>query len=516
MDSILTYAVYVSVLACASWLIFVLFIRQKFSPHRHLPSADQGWAIFRLLHEPNVNELEHWIDTIPNDGLIRYFGLWNEERLFAASPDAVKDLLVNQPYAYVKPHLQFVLANNVTSTGLLILEGDVHRRARKAFNPAFNAGRVHKSYPVMLNGVTQLVDKIAKQTAHETDSKPAGQASILRLVSAASIESFGLWGLSRSFDAFAEKPRSIGKAYIELLKTTKRGQMTLDAAAKIGPELALKLPLRAVKTMRSIMSLVRQTAEDIVAEHEHEAPPKDDMLQVLINSNNFSHKELVDEVVHFLAAATETTAGSIVWSIHLLSRHPDMQSRLRQEIHTHIPSIKCLTNDNNIPSTLERMPYLDAIIKETLRFHSMNTILWRQSISPTANLCGHDISIGTKITFSPWALQRDPAHWGGAAAADARTFNPERWLSDPISGGADHSYSFLNFGAGPRRCIGESYAKVQMRCMLSALVGAFAWAPIDGDKGSDVGEEIGDNHALTLFKVLEGWRLRCVEVDGWL
>ncbi|KAF7185104.1 Cytochrome P450 monooxygenase [Pseudocercospora fuligena] len=287
--------------------------------------------------------------------------------------------------------------------------------------------------------------------------------------------------------------------------------MTLDAAAKIGPELALKLPLRAVKTMRSIMSLVRRTAEDIVTEHEHDGAPKDDMLQVLINSDNFSHKQLVDEVVHFLAAATETTAGSIVWGIHLLSRHPDMQSRLREELHSHIPSISYLTNDD-ISSTLENMPYLNAIIKEILRFHSMNTILWRQCISSTANICGHHIPIGTKLTFSPWALQRDPAHWG----PDARTFNPERWLIDPISGGADHSYSFLNFGAGPRRCIGETYAKVQMRCMLSAMIGAFEWAPINVDKESDVGEEIGDNHALTLFKILEGWKLNCKKVDGWV
>ncbi|KXT03307.1 hypothetical protein AC579_7081 [Pseudocercospora musae] len=510
-SAILTYAAVATLLACAGWLIFILFIRPKLSPHRHLPSPDQGWAMFGLLHEPNINELEHWIDTIPNDGLIRYFGLWNEERLFATSPDAVKDLLVKQPYAFVKPHLQFVLADNVTSTGLLILEGDVHRRARKAFNTAFNAERVDKSYPVMLNGVMQLVDKIAEQTAQDTDSKPAGQTSILRGVSAASVDIFGVWGLSRPFNALAEKPRSIGKAYIELLKTTKRGQLTLDVAAKIGPELALKLPLRAVKTMRSIMSLVRQTAEDVVAEHEHEDASKDDMLQVLINSNNFSHKELVDEVVHFLAAATETTAGSIVWGIHLLSRHRDMQSRLREEIHTHIPSIKCLTNDN-ISATLERMPYLNAVIRETLRFHSMNTILWRQCVSSTATIRSHHIPIGTKVTFSPWALQRDPAHWG----PDARTFNPERWLLDPISGGADHSYSFLNFGAGPRRCIGETYAKVQMRCMFSALIGAFEWAPIDADKGSDVGEEIGDNHALTLFKILEGWKLRCVKVDEWL
>lgn len=505
----------VAILLLLLWPIHLLFVRPRLSIHRHIPAPQQGLAIFRLLHEPKVTELEHWIDTIPNDGLIRYYGLWNEERIFAASPDAVKDLLVKKPYSYIKPRLQYVLADNIASKGLLIQEGDTHRAARKAFNPAFNAERIRKAYPIMLSSANQLLGKIEDQTKQESHRKPIGQASILKPISAVATDIIGHWGFSQNFNAL-DRPKAFGKAYIEMFKTTERGQRTLDAAAKIGPELALKLPLRAVKTIKRVMALVRQTSEEIVLEHEQNPHAKDDMLTTIIKTNHFTHTELVDQTVHFLAAATETVSGSIAWAMHLISRHPEIQARLRQEIRTHIPSPTSLhSSPDHLATTLEHhMPYLNAFVKEVLRFHSINTILWRQSISDSNSLCGHRIPSGTKISFSPWTLNRDPAHWG----PDARIFNPQRWISDPVSGGADHSYSFLTFGAGARRCIGETYAKAQMRCVVAALVGGFEWRPVEeleGDRGSDVGTEVGDDHALTLFKILEGWRVRCTRVEGW-
>ncbi|USW54903.1 Putative cytochrome P450 [Septoria linicola] len=511
-SSMAANALSIFLLAILSRATYILFARSWLSTSRHLPSPNQGCVLFRLLHEPKVTELEQWMDTIPNTGLIRYYGLWNEERLYAASPAAVTDLLVKQPYHYTKPRLQYVLADNIASKGLLIQEGDIHKKARKAFNPAFNAERIRKAYPAMLRSAADTVDHVSAQIQQGDVLKPTGQVSILKLISAAAIDIIGHWGFSRSFNALEDK-KGFGKAYLAMFKTTVRGQKTLDAAAKIGPELALSLPLRAVQTIKSVMQLVRQTSEDIVIEHENETSPQDDMLAMIMKTGHFTHTELVDQTVHFLAAATETVSGSIAWAIHLLSRHPEMQDRLRAEIHMAFPSQASLVKDDSA-SVLEHMPYLNAVIKEVLRFHSINTILWRESVSDVSAICGHRIPRGTKVTFSPWALNRDPSLWG----PDARLFNPDRWMHDPVSGGADRNYAFLTFGAGPRRCIGETYAKAEMRCMLVSLFGAFDWAPIEelkGDNGSDFGEEIGDNHALTLFKILEGWKVKCTMVAGW-
>lgn len=505
--------------ALLGWLIHITCVKPHLSPLNHLPSPNQGFAILRLLHEPNAAELEHWLDTVPNHGIIRYFGLWNEERIFAVSPTAVKDLLVARPYDFVKPKLQYILAKNISAEGLLIQEGHEHKAARKAFGPAYTSEKARKSYAAMWTITSTLADVIEKQTGEGSLNAAKGLVSVLKPISATSIDIIGRLGFSKDFEALTNSKSKFGKAYIAMFKTTKRGEWTLDAAAKIGPKLALALPLRAVKTIRSIMTFVHQTAEDIVQEHEyaikygHSTTDDEDMLTTIMKTNHFSHAKLVDQTVHILAAGTETVSGSMAWAIHLLSRHPDNQSRLRQEIRENIPSIST-TPPESLSSILENLPYLNAVLKEVLRFHSINTILWRQAHAPTATLLSQHIPIGSKVVFSPWTCNRDPVHWG----PDARTFHPERWLSNPATGGANHSYAFLTFGAGSRRCIGEAFARAQMRCVIAGLVGRFEFLPL-GEEGkdseSDVGEEIGDFAALTLFKIWEGWCLRCRRVEGW-
>lgn len=155
------------------------------------------------------------------------------------------------------------------------------------------------------------------------------------------------------------------------------------------------------------------------------------------------------------------------------------------------------------------MKYLNAVLREVLRFHSINTLLWRECIED-AEIQGVNIPKGTIVVYSPWTNARDPVHWG----EDARTFNPDRWLDEgKKTGGADHPYSFITFGAGPRRCIGEDYAFAILRTVIAGLVGRFELQPLDFANGTDEGQEIGDDNALTLFKVIEGWKLSIKKVD---
>lgn len=496
------------------FIIIVLIYFVTFNPVRsklrHLPSPKQGFFLFRLFHEPTGRELEQWLDKLPHNGLIRYKGLWNRERIFAASPEAVKDLLVTEAYKFIKPELQHILANNIASKGLLIQEGAQHKAARKNFQPSFSATHIKRAYPIMWESSFDLVNSVSGQLHSGTTQD--GEASLLKPICAASLDIVGRWGFSRDFNAVKDSTAKFPRAYIQMFKTTPRGQRTLYQASIIGPKLALQLPLRAVKTIKRVMAFVRSTAEEIVEEHRQGKSSQTDMLSVAMKTQHFSHKELVDQTVHFLAAATETVAGSVAWAIHLLSRHPDMQARLRDEIRRQLPSPSPLNGRCDIQeSHFAEMKYLDAVVREVLRFHSINTILWRECIAP-ARILDTEIPVGTKVVFSPWALNRDPKYWG----PDSREFNPERWLDENKAyGGAENVYSFLAFGAGPRRCIGETYARAQMRCLIAGLVGRFEFAPLAPERESDEGQEIGDQAALTLFKILEGWRIGVKAIEGW-
>jgi len=118
------------------------------------------------------------------------------------------------------------------------------------------------------------------------------------------------------------------------------------------------------------------------------------------------------------------------------------------------------------------MPFLSAVCNETLRLYPPAPSTVRQAVVPTT-ICGVPIAKGTLVTIPPWAVNRSRALWG----ADAAKFIPERWLegNNAATGGADSPYAFLTFLHGPRSCIGQSFARLEMKCLLALLITRFSF-----------------------------------------
>lgn len=130
-------------------------------------------------------------------------------------------------------------------------------------------------------------------------------------------------------------------------------------------------------------------------------------------------------------------------------------------------------------SLLESMPYLNAVCNEVLRLYPTIPVSARVAIRDTT-VAGHFIPNGTMFFVVPWATNRNPALWG----ANAEDFVPERWLDKEsgratMNGGAASNYSFLTFLHGPRSCIGERFARAEMRALVAAFVGSFQMALAD-------------------------------------
>lgn len=169
----------------------------------------------------------------------------------------------------------------------------------------------------------------------------------------------------------------------------------------------------------------------------------------------------------------ETTSSALAWATHLLSTHPKVQDRLRKEIHEKIPDRKVLSDSSfDIATLLESLPYLNAVCNEVLRLFPTIPVSARVASRDTT-VCGCFIPEGTLLHVVPWATNRDPALWG----PDSEKFIPERWIDESgrttMNGGADSNYSFLTFLHGPRSCIGERFARAEMRALVAAFVGEF-------------------------------------------
>jgi cytochrome P450 len=169
----------------------------------------------------------------------------------------------------------------------------------------------------------------------------------------------------------------------------------------------------------------------------------------------------------------ETTASALTWACYLLTKNPEIQAKVREEVKNALPE-DLENNMTNLAGILEQLPYLNGVMHETLRLYPTVPLTMRQAIRDT-RIGDQFIPEGTDIIVSIWYINRSPVIWG----PDAAEFRPERWITSDgkpnQNGGASSNYNFLTFLHGPRSCIGQGFAKAEMRCLLATMVRSFEW-----------------------------------------
>lgn len=209
----------------------------------------------------------------------------------------------------------------------------------------------------------------------------------------------------------------------------------------------------------------------------------------------------------FLIAGHETTATAMIWALLVLCQNPNVQTKLRQEIRTHLPSPK----EPITAAQIDNCHYLQAVCSEVLRVWAPVAMTMRTACRGTS-LNGQHIPAGTDIIIAPWAVNVSKTLWG----SDAADFKPERWLdADGTSnnhGGAVSNYAFLTFLHGPRSCIGQKFAVAEFACLLAAWVGRFETR---FEEGSLLARGELDIKGGVTAKPKGGLWVQMEEVAGW-
>jgi cytochrome P450 len=159
-------------------------------------------------------------------------------------------------------------------------------------------------------------------------------------------------------------------------------------------------------------------------------------------------------------------------------------------VHQDIPDPKALSDPAiDVASLLEGMPYLNGVCNEVLRLFPTIPLTARITVRDTT-VAGRFVPKDTTMIVAPWAINRNPKLWG----PDSEEFVPERWIDKngraTMNGGAESNYAFLTFLHGPRSCIGERFARAELRSLLAALVGSFEFEMADPDEKVIVGGTI--------------------------
>lgn len=523
----------VQILLYATYAI-ILYPR-FFSPIRHIPTPPGGGFFTgqtrNVLSAPSGRPMRKWVESVPNDGLIRY-SMWGQERLLVTNPKALGEVLVTKNYDFVKPQQVRDGLARLLGVGILLAEGDEHKRQRKELMPAFAYRHVKDLYPVFWSKAREMVECLTK--ASKSTEKPKeevdsgmpdvdmenkgakqhapGTIEVHNFSSRATLDIIGVSGMNHDFNSLQDPTNELYQHYRTVFNPGRVGRI-LQILGLIVPFWILRiLPLKRNQEINDAVSYLKRLCYSLIANKRKMMAEKErtevDILSVALESGAFSDEDLVNQMMTFLAAGHETTATAMIWAIYNLCKYPDVQTKLRSEVRSKLPSLK----ENVTAADVDSCHYLHAVCSEVLRLWSPVSLTLRITDKDTS-ICGQFVPKGTTIILCPWATNTSVHLWG----ADAHEFKPERWLdADGKSnnkGSADSNYSFLTFLHGPRSCIGQRFAQAEFACLVAAWVDRFDTQFEEGSVLAKEGEV--DIKGGITAKPKNGLWVDLKEVGGW-
>ncbi|KAI4195026.1 MAG: hypothetical protein LQ350_007442 [Teloschistes chrysophthalmus] len=457
---------------------------------------------------------QRWANEVPNNGIIRFLHIFNEEWLLITGTKALAEVLTTNNYDFVKPAIFAGGLGKLLGVGVFLAEGNEHRLQRKNLMPAFSYRHIKDLYPIFWAKSSELVEAMSDALKAEggESNTSLSKSPIQEMTSWSSrstLDIIGTAGMGQDFGAIKDPTTEMNATYRKVFQSSGQVKLLRLLTFILPGWIVDRIPVRrnydipaATRTIRRICRQLIEQKKETLASKE---PSGVDIISIALSSGGFTDDNLVDQMMTFLVAGHETTSTAMTWAIYSLCKHPQYQTRLREEIRTHFPSI----SDPNTPITAEqfdRLHFLHAVCNEVLRLHPPITLTLRQAAKPTT-IAGHRVPKGTTIMISPAATNTTTSLWG----PDAEEFRPERWLNADNtvnnSGGASSNYAFLPFLHGPRSCIGQAFAKAEFAVLVAGLVGRFEFELAEPDRVM--------RGAGMIARPRFGMKVRMREVEGW-
>ncbi|KAI3341139.1 cytochrome P450 [Ustulina deusta] len=466
--------------------LFWGFIYPKFlSPLRHIDGPRNLLSIaYRSLVAGDRPSGDLFLDLVkqyPGQEILSLSTF--DHQVLVTKPRMLADLLVHKPYDFIKPPKISGLLRHVLGDGLVMVEGDQHKFLRKNTMPAFSFRHIKNLYPMMWTKSVLMSHALeeALETAEIADTKII---DLSNWTSKVTLDIIGVAGMGREFNMLKRAEDPLLGIYEQLFEPAPEKLVFAMSSILFGLPFVRLLPWKMNGLFKHLTTSLSNVCMPMIQEKKNAIiNSKDDhfdVLSLLIKSGNFTDPQLRDQLLTFLAAGHETTSSALSWACYLLSKHPEFQDKLREEIRQALPDDMEIDKSTDLAGILEPLPYLNGIMNETLRLYPTVPLTMRQAIRDS-NLADQIIPKGVTVVLSMWQMNRSPDLWG----PEAGEFRPERWITSgrPNSnGGANSNYEFLTFLHGPRSCIGQGFAKAEMRCLLASMIRTFSWELAMDDK----------------------------------
>jgi cytochrome P450 len=378
-------------------------------------------------------------------------------KLFIAlfDPSMIHEVYVTKQKSFIKGVI-FRKIRMMLGDALLTSENPTHLKHKRMIQPAFHKNKIENYINIMFESTKEQSNKWKEK--EQIDLYPEVFKITLKIVAKS------LFGLN------SEKYEQ--KIYDNsTISSSMSATLTLFNFVPLFKYTSFLLKRKYKKASNDLNKMVIEIIEEKSVEKEG-----DDLLSMLLmaedeDGKKFTKNEVRDETLGILLTGHETTAVTLTWAMMWLSSSPKNLKLLREEALN-----QEWIKEDRAPTIKEIMQtsFVDNVINETLRLSSPSWISMRQAIEDVY-VDNVFIPKGTHVITSQYVTHRDKRYY-----SNATRWNPERWennFQDSLPSGA-----YFPFSMGPRRCIGDQFAMIEMKIILLFLAHHFSWKSIDGSK----------------------------------
>jgi len=364
---------------------------------------------------------------------------------FLFHPEPIRHVLQDNARHYTKQTPGFDVMRELMGNGLLTSEGDFWLRQRRLAQPAFHKQRIASFGRLMVDAARELADA---WTPHLGSGQPVDVAGgMMRLTLRIAGEALFSADVTRDADGIREA--------LDVVQHYANHRITHP----FHPPRWVPTPLNRRATRAA--ELLDGVVFNIIERRRREGGSREDLLSLLMEARDadtgerMNDRQLRDEVMTLLLAGHETTATALDWTWTLLSRHPEARRALEAELAEVLGGREPTVED------VPRLACTRRVLDESMRLYPPAWLFSREAAEEDA-VGGYRLPKGSVVLVSPWVTHRHPRLWEHPEQFDPGRFLPER-------AGALPRFGYFPFGGGPRQCIGNGFALLELTLVLATL-----------------------------------------------
>ena len=369
--------------------------------------------------------------------------------VMTSNPEAIEEIFTALPDTFVVAKGNEILRFLVGDNSLLLKDGELHRKRRSLLMPPFHGKSLQECSDKIVSITKEVCDSWQENETFKV--RPYMQEITLRVILnlVFGVDSGERYDkleqlLTTLLETFSN-PLSAGLLFFPIMQKDW-GKFSPWGRLLLLKEEIRKLVYAEIQERRAIINSGKYFGRDIL-----------NLLIVSVDRNGerMTDAEIHDELITLLFAGHETTASSLTWLFYWIHYFPEIQEKLRFELES--------LGDKPDYQAINNLPYLDAVISETLRIYPIAANTFPRLLTKPMSVMGHQFEAETWLMISIYNL-----HHREDLYPNSKQFKPERFLEKTYN-----PFEYIPFGGGHRRCIGSALALLETKLVAATILSRF-------------------------------------------